>query len=114
MFFGYSATMMVTIFSTFRFREIKKVLLLLNEKDRFRLILILIVNILLAFFDLIGVALIGIASAILIRGLQAQTSGNQVSRFLEVVNLDGVPQRSLLVILGCSAVFFFILKYSKL
>ena len=98
------------IFSTFKFREIKKVLLLLNKEDRFRLILILIANTLLAFLDLIGVALIGIASAILIRGLQAQTAGNQVSRFLELVNLDGVPQRSLLVILGCSAVFFFILK----
>jgi len=110
MFLGYSVTMVATIFSTFKFREIKKVLLLLNEKDRFRLILILIVNTLLAFLDLIGVALIGIASAILIRGLQAQTSGNQVSRFLEIVNLDGVPQRSLLIILGCSAVFFFILK----
>jgi ATP-binding cassette, subfamily B, bacterial PglK len=98
------------IVSTFKFREIKKVLLLLNEKDRFRLFLILIVNTLLAFLDLIGVALIGIASAILIRGLQAQTSGNQVSRFLELFNLDGLPQSTLLTILGCCAVFFFILK----
>ena len=94
----------------FQFTEIKKVLLLLDKKDRFRLFLVLIVNTLLAFLDLVGVALIGVASAILIRGLQAQQAGDQVSRFLEVLNLDGLPQRSLLILLGASAIFFFILK----
>jgi hypothetical protein len=68
------------------------------------------VNTLLAFLDLIGVALIGVATAILIRGLQAQEAGNQVSRFLELLNLDGIAQRNLLVLLVCTAVFFFILK----
>jgi len=94
----------------FQFTEIKKVLLLLDKKDRFRLFLVLIVNTLLAFLDLVGVALIGVASAILIRGLQAQQAGDQVSRFLELLNLDGLPQRSLLILLGASAIFFFILK----
>jgi hypothetical protein len=94
----------------FQFTEIKKVLLLLDKKDRFRLFLVLVVNTLLAFLDLVGVALIGVASAILIRGLQAQQAGDQVSRFLELLNLDGLPQRSLLILLGASAIFFFILK----
>jgi ABC-type multidrug transport system fused ATPase/permease subunit len=94
----------------FQFTEIKKVLLLLDKKDRFRLFLVLIVNTLLAFLDLVGVALIGVASAILIRSLQAQQAGDQVSRFLELLNLDGLPQRSLLILLGASAIFFFILK----
>jgi len=94
----------------FQFTEIKKVLLLLDKKDRFRLFLVLIVNTILAFLDLIGVALIGVVSAILIRGLQAQQAGDQVSRFLELLNLDGLPQRTLLILLGSSAIFFFILK----
>ena len=67
-------------------------------------------NTFLAFIDLAGVALIGVASAILIRGLQAQQAGDQVSRFLEVLNLDGLPQQTLLILLGGSAVIFFILK----
>jgi ABC-type multidrug transport system fused ATPase/permease subunit len=96
--------------SALKFTEIKKVLLLLDKKDRFRLFLVLVVNTLLAFLDLIGVALIGVATAVLIRGLQAQEAGNQVSRFLELLNLDGVAQRDLLVLLVCTAVFFFILK----
>ena len=96
--------------SLFQFTEIKKVLLLLDRKDRFRLFLVLIVNTMLAFLDLVGVALIGVASAILIRGLQAQQAGDQVSRFLEVLNLDGLPQQNLLILLGGTAVFFFILK----
>jgi len=96
--------------SLFKFTEIKKVLLLLEKKDRLKLFLVLIINTFLAFLDLFGVALIGITSAILIRGLQGLSAGDQVTRFLELLNLDGLPQRSLLILLGGSAIFFFILK----
>ncbi len=96
--------------SALQFTEIKKVLLLLDKKDRFRLFLVLVVNTFLAFLDLIGVALIGVATAILIRGLQAQEAGNQVSRFLELLNLDGIALRTLLIFLVCTAVSFFVLK----
>jgi ABC-type multidrug transport system fused ATPase/permease subunit len=96
--------------SLFKFTEIKKVLLLLEKKDRFKLFLVLIINTFLAFLDLFGVALIGITSAILIRGLQGLAAGDQVTRFLELLNLDGLPQRNLLILLGGSAIFFFIIK----
>ncbi len=96
--------------SVFKFVEVKKVLLLLEKKDRLKLFLVLIVNTFLAFLDLFGVALIGITSAILIRGLQGLTAGDQVSRFLEILNLDGLPQRNLLILLGGTAISFFIIK----
>ena len=96
--------------SVFKFTEIKKVLLLLEKKDRLKLFLVLLVNTFLAFLDLFGVALIGVTSAILIRGLQGLTAGDQVSRFLEILNLDGLPQRSLLLLLSGTAIFFFIIK----
>jgi ATP-binding cassette, subfamily B, bacterial PglK len=96
--------------SLFKFTEIKKVLLLLEKKDRFKLFLVLIINTFLAFLDLFGVALIGITSAILIRGLQGLTAGDQVTSFLELLNLNGLPQQSQLILLGGSAIFFFILK----
>ena len=96
--------------SLYKFTEIKKVLLLLEKKDRFKLFLVLIINTFLAFLDLFGVALIGITSAILIRGLQGLAAGDQVTQFLELLNLDGLPQQSLLLLLGGSAIFFFILK----
>ena len=96
--------------SLFKFSEIKKVLLLLEKKDRFKLFLVLIINTFLAFLDLFGVALIGTTSAILIRGLQGLAAGDQVTRFLELLNLDGLQQRSLLILLGGSAILFFILK----
>ncbi len=56
--------------SSFKFTEIRKVLLLLEKTDRFKLFLVLVINTFLAFLDLFGVALIGVTSAILIRGLQ--------------------------------------------
>ena len=96
--------------SVFKFTEIKKVLLLLEKKDRLKLFLVLVVNTFLAFLDLFGVALIGVTSAILIRGLQGLTAGDQVSRFLELTNLDGLPQRNLLILLGSTAICFFIVK----
>jgi ABC-type multidrug transport system fused ATPase/permease subunit len=96
--------------SLLKFNEIKKVLLLLDKKDRFKLFLVLVINTFLAFLDLFGVALIGITSAILIRGLQGLAAGDQVTSFLELLNLDGLPQRSLLILLGSTAIFFFILK----
>jgi ABC-type multidrug transport system fused ATPase/permease subunit len=96
--------------SLLKFNEIKKVLLLLDKKDRFKLFLVLIINTFLAFLDLFGVALIGVTSAILIRGLQGLAAGDQVTSFLELLNLDGLPQRSLLILLGGTAIFFFILK----
>jgi ABC-type multidrug transport system fused ATPase/permease subunit len=96
--------------SVFKSTELKKVLLLLEKKDRLKLFLVLIVNTFLAFLDLFGVALIGVTSAILIRGLQGLTAGDQVSRFLEILNLDGLPQRNLLILLGGTAIFFFIMK----
>ena len=96
--------------SVFKFTEIKRVLLLLEKKDRLKLFLVLIVNTFLAFLDLFGVALIGVTSAILIRGLQGLTAGDQVTRFLELLNIDGLPQRNLLILLGGTAIFFFIIK----
>ena len=93
-----------------RFEQIKKVLLLLNRSDRYKLGLVLIINTGLAFLDLIGVALIGITSAILIRGLQGLAAGDQVTRFLELFSLNELPQRHLLLLLGGCAISFFILK----
>jgi ATP-binding cassette, subfamily B, bacterial PglK len=68
------------------------------------------VNTFLAFLDLAGVALIGITSAILIRGLQALPAGDQVSRFLNYLNLDGLTSTNLLILLGGTAIFFFVMK----
>jgi len=96
--------------SILKLKEIKRVLLLLDKKDRFKLFLVLIINMFLAFLDLLGVALIGIASAVLIRGLQGLAAGDQVTSFLELLHLDGLPLRILLILLGGSAIFFFILK----
>ena len=96
--------------SILKLKEIKKVLHLLDKKDRFKLFLVLIINMFLAFMDLLGVALIGIASALLIRGLQGLAAGDQVTSFLELLHLDGLPLQVLLILLVGSAVFFFILK----
>ena len=102
---------MVSLHPTpFQFSDIKKVLLLLDKKDHLKLLLVLIINIILAFLDLFGVALIGVTSALLIRGVQGLPAGDQVASLLQGLNLVELPQRTLLILLGCTAIFFFILK----
>jgi ABC-type multidrug transport system fused ATPase/permease subunit len=96
--------------SKFHFEDIKKVLLLLSKKDRIRLVLVFVINTMLAFLDLIGVALIGVATATLIRGLQSLEAGNQVTRFLTFLNLENLQQKSLLMLLISTAVLFFVAK----
>ena len=71
-----------------KFNQINKVLLLLSRSDRYKLVIVLVINTGLAFLDLLGVALIGIASAILIRGLQFQSAGNQVTRFIDYCTIN--------------------------
>ena len=93
-----------------KFNHINKVLLLLSRSDRYKLVIVLVINTGLAFLDLLGVALIGVASAILIRGLQFQGAGNQVTRFIEFFNLSNLSQSALLITLGIGAVFFFVIK----
>ena len=93
-----------------QFTEIKKVISLLENRDRRKLLLVLVVNTFLAFLDLLGVALIGATSAILVRGLQGQNVGDQVSSFLMFLNIEELQQRDLLILLGSSAIFFFIMK----
>jgi ABC-type multidrug transport system fused ATPase/permease subunit len=96
--------------SKFQFEDIKKVLLLLSKKDRIRLVLVFVINTMLAFLDLIGVALIGVATATLIRGLQSLEAGNQVTRFLTILHLENLQQKSLLMLLISTAVLFFVAK----
>jgi ATP-binding cassette subfamily C protein len=90
--------------------QLHSTLNLLNGKDQKRLILVVLVQVLMGFLDLLGVALVGMIATIAIRGLQSLEPGDRVSEFLDFVNIAAFDLQSQLVILGVSAFLILVLK----
>jgi ABC-type multidrug transport system fused ATPase/permease subunit len=64
----------------------------------------------LSFFDIIGVALLGILGSIAIRSDQPNGLGDRTSKFLQITHLDGLSVQNQAAILGVSAAFFLVTK----
>ena len=76
---------------------------LLSPKDKYKIILVALGQILLSFLDLLGVALIGVIGALTIRGVSNQAPGDRVSKVLEFLNLDGSILQTQVSIIGLLA-----------
>lgn len=79
---------------------------LFSLKDRYRIIVVVLIQVLLGFLDLAGVALIGIIGALSVSGIQSQQPGtrvNQVLTFLHLQNLSFQQQTAFLAV--ASALF---------
>jgi ABC-type multidrug transport system fused ATPase/permease subunit len=61
-------------------------------------------QILFAFFDLVGVALVGVLGAVAISGVGSTIPGNRVGRFLDFFGLTGVSFQAVAGILSISAI----------
>lgn len=69
---------------------IKRALQLLEERDRTKLRFLIVIQILLNFLDLLGVALIGVIGALSVTGISSRDPGNQVSRILRLMHLQNL------------------------
>jgi ABC-type bacteriocin/lantibiotic exporter with double-glycine peptidase domain len=88
-----------------RLHEIKSIL---HAKDLKRIYLVIFVQVILGFVDLLGVALIGILGALTVRGVQSQSPGDRVSRVLEFTNLDGTSFQFQVALLAGAATFILV------
>lgn len=84
--------------------ELKRAFGLLDKRDRRKLLLVTLVQVLFGFLDLVGVAAIGMVTAITIRGIKSQGPGDKVSTLLNLFGLDRISLRSQVVCLGIAAV----------
>ena len=84
--------------------ELKRAVGLLDKRDRRKLLLVTLVQVLFGFLDLVGVAAIGMVTAITIRGIKSQGPGDKVSTFLNLLGLEDFSLRSQVVCLGIAAV----------
>lgn len=86
-----------------RDKTVGRSLRLLAPKDRRKLGLVVAIQILLSGLDLLGVALIGVVSALAITGVSGQVTGNRVGAVLEFIQLDGYTFEAQVAILGATA-----------
>ena len=84
-------------------KTVGRALRLLSPDDRRKLGLVVVIQIFLSGLDLIGVALVGIVSALSITGLAGQVTGNRVGSVLEFMHLDKVFENiKLMKVMNCS------------
>jgi ABC-type multidrug transport system fused ATPase/permease subunit len=87
-----------------RIRQLlKRAWAILSRRDKRKLLIVSLGQILLSFLDLLGVALIGVIGALTIRGVSNQAPGDRVSKVLEFLNLEGSVLQTQVSIIGLLA-----------
>jgi len=83
--------------------SIGRAFLVLNKKDKKRLALNSIAQVLLSFIDLAGVIFIGVLGALAIKGVSSQSLGNQILYLLKFLKIENFSLQSQVAIIGIIA-----------
>lgn len=83
--------------------KIRQSLLLLEKRDRRRLVVIVLAQAFLSFLDLIGIALIGAIGALTINGVQSKLSTGVLAEFTKFVGIANLTYQGQVVILGLAS-----------
>jgi len=87
-----------------------RALKVLHIKDRYKVALLALIQIVLSFLDLAGVAVIGVIGAITINGTASRPPGDRVSSILEFLQLNNFELTKQVSILGVLAAFLLVGK----
>ena len=90
--------------------ELANILRLLEPPKRKKLLYLTILQILIGFLDLFGVAAIGALGALSVQGIQSHKAGNHVSAVLSYLGLSQLSFQRQVAFLGLFAAFILILK----
>lgn len=83
---------------------------LLSRRDRKLTIVLVVVQVLLGFLDLLGVALIGLMSSLAVTGISQKQTGDRVTQVLEILRLQDQEARIQFAVLGIVASSFLATK----
>jgi ABC-type bacteriocin/lantibiotic exporter with double-glycine peptidase domain len=89
---------------------LKIALQMLSKSDQRKILMVLAVNVTLSFLDFIGIALIGLLTAITVQGIGSQSQSIILNNFLSIFNLDNLTFQTQVAILGISASMLFVFK----
>lgn len=87
----------------FRGKPIFRALRILNSRDRFRIVVVMGIQIFLGLLDLLGVAVIGLLGALSLNGVQSRPPGDRVAAFLKFFGLFDEPFQTQAAVLGIAA-----------
>jgi ABC-type multidrug transport system fused ATPase/permease subunit len=81
---------------------------ILPRRDRTKIVLVAVVQIVLSFLDLVAVGLIGILGSIALTGIQSGQPGDRVSFILRLIHLNGMEFQKQVAILALISAFLLI------
>lgn len=87
------------------FSIFQECLSILSKPDRIKYLCVVLIQAFMGFFDLIGVALLGIIGALGVRGIQSQPPNENIVRILDFLNLSQFGFQQQVTILGSIAAF---------
>lgn len=73
---------------------------LLSRRDQLKVLIVVLVQIVLAFFDLLSIALIGLIASLTLFGIQSKNPPQRIQDLIEVLNLDTFSFQSQVAVLG--------------
>lgn len=76
---------------------------LLSKSDKKKLLAILVIQILVSFLDVIGIALIGVVGALTVTGIQSSAPTGKIFQVISLLNLENHSFQSQVAILGVVA-----------
>lgn len=82
----------------------------LSPTERKKIFLVVVIQIILGLFDLLGVAIFGILGSLAVSGVGERATGNRVTMALKVLHLSDNSLQFQSAVLGCSAAFILIFK----
>jgi ABC-type multidrug transport system fused ATPase/permease subunit len=91
-------------------KNVYQLLSLFNKTEQIKLLFVIVIQSILAFLDLIGVALLGVVGSLSAVGLQKSNPGERVSAILNLLGLQGLSLDAQIGILGLIAVFLLITR----
>lgn len=88
-------------------KEVRRAFTLISKKDQKRLIQVTLLQVSFGILDLVGVAAVGMLSALAIRGVRSQGPGDRVERVLHFIGLDKFEFKLQVIVLSLFVVFIF-------
>jgi ABC-type multidrug transport system fused ATPase/permease subunit len=96
--------------SSLKKRSIALPIKLLSGRDRFLLIVVVLITVFLAVLDLFGVLLIGVVGSLSITGLGSGQRGDRVTSALKFLQIDELDFESQVIVVGLIAAFMLVAK----
>ena len=95
-----------------KFKEsiLARSLQLLSRKDHLKLGVLTVVQVLLSFLDLLGIAIIGLLGTLAVTGIQSQKPDGRVASLLKYIHLQDQTLQYQATVLGAGAAFLLVIR----